>query len=490
MSAAISAAARVLADRAADACGVDRDDNWKLYSETFIADAIAVIDAFATPAPTDLSKRLRSTAAAFGNNGATTIFTTVALAAADEIERYYAGMLAWKQTAADGRNAALTEASAMCRSQIGGEHLRNICAGAAFAIESLKSSPACNARSPNIADHLFIEARDDGHWHVCVETVFKNEDEARAACRRWKQLYGALPQQDTHSFSCICDECSVSHNESQSNDLRATVNGSPAFSVAYTDDAVYLDKGDGNIHSFSRANGDTLTKPLSVERAAIQPAKAVASFWVVEQFIDGRSTGYWDGGVFEWTLDSMKAIRFSRRADAEQVAEIVEDTSRIAEHVWMGTPAAPVASAPSRSPYVLGVKPQDLDAEIERCKTAYACKPTAENKQAVADAYQRATGTSAPAQPVEVPPNRWKAGDFEPWANVYTYDEVRYILRAAHAPAQPMSLEAERVAFLMKYPSAVWNDEEARYERQSHNYAWLGWQARAALATQQGDKHE
>jgi len=56
----IFAAARVLADRSAEACGVDKDDNWKIYSEDFIADArtaLAAIRSLSTaadgPAPTN-----------------------------------------------------------------------------------------------------------------------------------------------------------------------------------------------------------------------------------------------------------------------------------------------------------------------------------------------------------------------------------------------------------------------------------------------------
>jgi hypothetical protein len=44
-SAAISRAGRVLADRSADACGVDREDNWKVYGHDFIEDARAAIAA-------------------------------------------------------------------------------------------------------------------------------------------------------------------------------------------------------------------------------------------------------------------------------------------------------------------------------------------------------------------------------------------------------------------------------------------------------------
>lgn len=38
-------AGRTLANRSADDCCVDREDNWKLYSDDYIADAIAALDA-------------------------------------------------------------------------------------------------------------------------------------------------------------------------------------------------------------------------------------------------------------------------------------------------------------------------------------------------------------------------------------------------------------------------------------------------------------
>lgn len=43
----LAEAGRVLADRNADACGVDREDNWKIYGNDFIEDARAVLAAVA-----------------------------------------------------------------------------------------------------------------------------------------------------------------------------------------------------------------------------------------------------------------------------------------------------------------------------------------------------------------------------------------------------------------------------------------------------------
>lgn len=41
----ISAAARVLSDRSADACNIDRDDNWNMHADEFIEDATAALEA-------------------------------------------------------------------------------------------------------------------------------------------------------------------------------------------------------------------------------------------------------------------------------------------------------------------------------------------------------------------------------------------------------------------------------------------------------------
>lgn len=41
----VSAAARVLNDRQAQACGVDKDDQWKIYGQDFIEDARAMLEA-------------------------------------------------------------------------------------------------------------------------------------------------------------------------------------------------------------------------------------------------------------------------------------------------------------------------------------------------------------------------------------------------------------------------------------------------------------
>jgi hypothetical protein len=46
--------------------------------------------------------------------------------------------------------------------------------------------PLNDLRPVSIADHLFIERRDGDNWLVCVERVFKGEEEAKKACQKWQ----------------------------------------------------------------------------------------------------------------------------------------------------------------------------------------------------------------------------------------------------------------------------------------------------------------
>jgi hypothetical protein len=39
-------------------------------------------------------------------------------------------------------------------------------------------------------------------------------------------------------------------------------------------------------------------------------------------------------GFLDWTFNHMKALRFSRREDAEMMVGIISDFDRIAEHGW------------------------------------------------------------------------------------------------------------------------------------------------------------
>lgn len=78
-----------------------------------------------------------------------------------------------------------------------------------------------------------------------------------------------------------------------------------------------------------------------IDIKAIRRAAAIAS--VDRGFLIERSNGgypewlYVCGEVFNWTRDSLEAIRFSRRVDAEQVAAVIgEDVDLITEHQWGG----------------------------------------------------------------------------------------------------------------------------------------------------------
>lgn len=49
----VSAMARVLSDRSADACNIDRTDNWAMYGQEYIEDVQAMLAARAQPAAQD-----------------------------------------------------------------------------------------------------------------------------------------------------------------------------------------------------------------------------------------------------------------------------------------------------------------------------------------------------------------------------------------------------------------------------------------------------
>lgn len=61
----------------------------------------------------------------------------------------------------------------------------------------------------------------------------------------------------------------------------------------------------------------------------------VHSAWLIERRTPSPQWLVVDGEIFSWTGDSGKAIRFSRRSDAEQVAAVIgEDAEYITEHSW------------------------------------------------------------------------------------------------------------------------------------------------------------
>lgn len=70
--------------------------------------------------------------------------------------------------------------------------------GAEFATrqpapESSQHGSGAGPERGSLADHLFVEQREDGIWLVCVEGVFKTNEAARAACQKWKAAYSAAP---------------------------------------------------------------------------------------------------------------------------------------------------------------------------------------------------------------------------------------------------------------------------------------------------------
>jgi hypothetical protein len=85
-----------------------------------------------------------------------------------------------------------------------------------------------------------------------------------------------------------------------------------------------------------------LERLLRAHLAAVPAAQQQAqSGWCVER--GPASAPYYlhvYGGMLAWTPDHSQALRFSRRADAEQITEIVEDAGRIAEHVWQNEGAS------------------------------------------------------------------------------------------------------------------------------------------------------
>jgi hypothetical protein len=114
-------------------------------------------------------------------------------------------------------------------------------------------------------------------------------------------------------------------------------------------------------HSFRRERKETIECQKNIEDAVERAKKstwgALASAqragkrsdqtaWLIErQGKDGPEWAIAWGGGFDWTKDSLKAIRFCRREDANQVAEIFKfEDVHILEHIW----AAPEPQEGSR----------------------------------------------------------------------------------------------------------------------------------------------
>jgi hypothetical protein len=62
----------------------------------------------------------------------------------------------------------------------------------------------------------------------------------------------------------------------------------------------------------------------------------VETGWLIEKPMKSRPMWLICNWSFGWTEDSTKAIRFSRREDAEQIATMFENADvRITEHQWL-----------------------------------------------------------------------------------------------------------------------------------------------------------
>lgn len=57
--------------------------------------------------------------------------------------------------------------------------------------------------------------------------------------------------------------------------------------------------------------------------------------WLLEKMHEGQVWYITANYVLEWTVDPLKALRLSRREDAEMLATIVEDCDKIASHEWL-----------------------------------------------------------------------------------------------------------------------------------------------------------
>lgn len=71
------------------------------------------------------------------------------------------------------------------------------------------------------------------------------------------------------------------------------------------------------------------------------------SAWLVERADKPQQFLIYESGMFSWTGNANKSIHFSRRDDAEQIAEILENEDiRICEHLWPAAAPSPAISSP------------------------------------------------------------------------------------------------------------------------------------------------
>ncbi len=61
----------------------------------------------------------------------------------------------------------------------------------------------------------------------------------------------------------------------------------------------------------------------------------VESGWLLEQRKDGKILWLMlELGMWDWTEDSLKALRFARKQDADAMSDIISDAEYVTEHQW------------------------------------------------------------------------------------------------------------------------------------------------------------
>jgi hypothetical protein len=101
--------------------------------------------------------------------------------------------------------------------------------------------------------------------------------------------------------------------------LRESGDGTPET------DALKVDTGLPQLEYYVALAGQYETLARSLEKQlravrAVADREAQLPFWVIEQFTDGQSSGYWDGGSsrsFVAAID--KAVQFCRKEDAATI---------------------------------------------------------------------------------------------------------------------------------------------------------------------------
>jgi hypothetical protein len=91
---------------------------------------------------------------------------------------------------------------------------------------------------------------------------------------------------------------------------------------------------DGN--DYTKQGATPLVAKLPNNSNAAETAANSESAWLVEKTVNGFPHYLYASclGLFEWTPVNSKAMRFSRREDADMICNVVEDAEKVAQHVW------------------------------------------------------------------------------------------------------------------------------------------------------------